>query len=92
MKAQASTIGNVQGSGMAEVRQHHGDLKKCIGYMVVENESDALNLMNESGIKFSGPVYDNGEETHLTFPIVITHIGGGRIEFSASGNPYRKNS
>jgi|GEM_PF-5208713 len=31
MKAQASKVGNVQGSGMAEVRPHHGDLKKCSG-------------------------------------------------------------
>lgn len=92
MKAQASTIGNVQGSGIAKVGLRSGSLKKCTGYMVTEDESDALSLMNVKGLKFSGPVYDNGEETYLTFPITITHIGGSRIEFSATGNPYEKDS
>lgn len=92
MKAKTSAIGNVKGFGMAQVGSGRGSLEKCTGYMVVDDEASALGLMNAKGLTFSGPVYDNGSETQLTFPIMITHTQDGRIEFSATGNPYEQDS
>lgn len=87
MRAQQASIDNVSGTGMATVGESRG-LKKCTGVMIADDIGGAMSLMGSRNSKFSGFVYDDGKETYLTFPIVITRISDEKIEFSATDDPY----
>lgn len=87
MRAQEASIDNVSGTGIAKVGESRG-LKKCTGVMIANDIGGAMSLMGSRSSKFSGVLYDDGQETYLTFPIVITRISDTKIEFSATGDPY----
>ncbi len=92
-----ATLDGYSGSGFAEVTQDPGPTtrKGCDGVFYFSNPVDGMRAAaeNKTQSTFSGSVFERGQETRLTFPVIITQItaggSGAQATFSATGNPYQ---
>ena len=92
-----ATLDGYSGSGFAEVTQDPGPTtrKSCNGVFYFSNPADSMRaaVENKTQSTFSGSVFERGQESHLTFPVIITQVtaGGSRAQatFTATGNQYQ---
>jgi hypothetical protein len=87
MNYREASINNMKGLGYASIWKDYRGIKCCDGVLTVNSAPKVLALMNFESLNFSGVVFEEGIETHLTFPIVIRKIHDRRVAFSATGNP-----
>jgi len=88
MQLRPAQINGIDGMGMAVVSKGHRGLNECKGYFIADQTAALLALINEQHSTFAGAVYDSGRETLLVFTVIVTHVHGNRVDFTATGNPY----
>ena len=89
MQLKPAQINGIDGLGIAVVSETRQGLKECRGYFIPSQNKSLASLINESHSKFSGTLYDAGRETNLTFSVVVTKVSDNRVDFLASGDPYK---
>lgn len=87
MNLKQASINGIQDERQVTIRTVSW-MKQVMGTFITSSPTAGLQLMDSKETLFTGILYDDGKETNLTFPVVVTNISNNVVTFKGTGNPY----